>query len=123
MKHAETFLPAHTDSDAEMPFGRGNAVGHVQRMRIEVLVAPNVADALEGGITGGIAAIHARDFCLDARRITVEIRIAEQIKKFIDWWDESVPEAILLEQNVGTFHPGAPRCFIYRNSETITVYH
>jgi hypothetical protein len=81
MKHAETFLSAHTDSDAEMPFGRGNAVGHVQRMRIEVLVAPNVADALEGGITGGIPAAHARDLCLDAIRELVNIGRVRQFPR------------------------------------------
>ena len=33
----------------------------------------------------------------DGRRITVEIRMAEQIKKLFDWWDAFVPEVILVE--------------------------
>ncbi len=33
----------------------------------------------------------------DGRRITVEIRMAEQKKKYFDWWDVFVPEAILAE--------------------------
>ena len=73
MKHAETFLSAHTDPDAEMSLGRGNTVEHVQCIRIEALVASNIADALEGGITGGIPAAHARDLCLDAIRELVNI--------------------------------------------------
>ena len=36
----------------------------------------------------------------DGRRITVEIRMAEQFKKFFDWWDVFDPEATLVEQNV-----------------------
>ena len=36
----------------------------------------------------------------DGRRITVEIRMAEQFKKFFDWWDVFAPEVTLVEQNV-----------------------
>ena len=68
-----TLLSAHTDPDAEMSLGRGNTVEHVQCMRIETLAAPNTADALEGGITGGIAAAHARAPCLDVIRELVNM--------------------------------------------------
>ena len=81
MKHAETFLSAHTDPDAEMSLGRGNTVEHVQCIRIEALVASNIADALEGGITGGIPAAHARDLCLDAIRELVNIGRVRQFRR------------------------------------------
>lgn len=35
----------------------------------------------------------------DGRRITVEMRMAEQIKKFFDWWTMFVPEVILVENS------------------------
>ena len=81
MKHAETFLSAHTDPDAEMSLGRGNTVEHVQCIRIEALVASNIADALERGITGGIPAAHARDLCLDAIRELVNIGRVRQFRR------------------------------------------
>ena len=33
----------------------------------------------------------------DGRKITVKLRMAEQIKKFFDWWDAFAPEVILVE--------------------------
>ena len=59
------------------PLGRGNAVGHVQRLRIEVRIAPNIIDAFEGGI----AAAHARDLCLDAIRELVNIGRVRQFRR------------------------------------------
>ena len=46
-------------------------------------------------------AMHTKE--MDGRRITVEIRMAEQIKKYFDWRDVFLPESILAEQNAYTW--------------------
>ena len=56
----------------------------------------------------------------DGRRITVEIRMAEQFKKFFDWWDVFAPEVTLVEQNVCIFP--SFKVFHLKNWITTTAY-
>jgi hypothetical protein len=56
----------------------------------------------------------------DGRKTTAEIRMAEQIKKYFDWWDAFVPEVILAEQDAYTCKSRVVKVLYLKNSGITT---